>query len=112
MATVNKYSQEDKVQAVKLAVEIGQAKAAKELGISPNTICGWVRAARIGKLDVGEGVLPVDMELSASEKIAILEQKNKVLEKENRELKEMNAFLEEASAFFAASRQKYAKKRG
>ena len=112
MATVRKYSKEDKIQAVKLAVEIGQAKAAAELGISPNTIAGWMRSARIGRLDVGEGVLPKDRKLSSSEMVAILEQKVREQDKEIRELKEMNAFLEEASAFFAASRQKYAKKKG
>ena len=34
MATNTQYDQEFKVQAVKLAQEIGQAKAASELGIS------------------------------------------------------------------------------
>ena len=66
MSKMKKYSQEDKVQAVKLAVEIGQAKAAKELGISPNTISGWMRSAKIGKLDMGDGVLPATKKLSAS----------------------------------------------
>ena len=34
-----KYDHEYKVQAVKLAKEIGGAKAAKELGIPEGTIC-------------------------------------------------------------------------
>ncbi|WP_315273046.1 hypothetical protein [Selenomonas sputigena] len=34
MATNKQYDQEFKVQAVKIAQEIGQAKAASELGIS------------------------------------------------------------------------------
>ena len=33
MATNRQYDQEYKIQAVKLAKEIGQAKAARELGI-------------------------------------------------------------------------------
>ena len=37
MATNRQYDHEFKVQAIKLAQEIGQAKAAKELGISKNT---------------------------------------------------------------------------
>lgn len=61
---------------------------------------------------MGENSLAFTKPLSASEKLAILERENKALRKENNELREMNEFLEEASAFFAASRQKYAKKKG
>ncbi len=39
---------EYKVQAVKLARKIGQAKAAKELGVPKNTMYGWMRASRLG----------------------------------------------------------------
>ena len=38
-----KYDHEYKVQAVKLAKEIGGAKAAKELGIPEGTIHTWLR---------------------------------------------------------------------
>ena len=38
MAESKQYDQEYKVQAVKLAKGIGQAKAAKELGIPKNTL--------------------------------------------------------------------------
>ena len=38
MAESKRYDQEYKVQVVKLAKEIGQAKAAKELGIPKNTL--------------------------------------------------------------------------
>ena len=44
MAENRQYDHEYKVQAVKLAKEIGQAKAAKELGIPKNTMYSWVRA--------------------------------------------------------------------
>ena len=50
-----KYDHEYKVQAVKLAKEIGGAKAAKELGSPEGTIHTWLKAVRAGKLDVGEG---------------------------------------------------------
>ena len=43
------YDMEYKVQAVKLAKELGGAKAAAELGISENTMYAWTKAAR-GKL--------------------------------------------------------------
>ncbi len=45
MAENIQYDHEYKVQAVKLAMEIRQAKAAKELGIPKNTMHGWVRAS-------------------------------------------------------------------
>ena len=50
-----KYDHEYKVQAVKLAQEIGGTKAAKELGIPEGTIHTWLKAVRAGKLDIGEG---------------------------------------------------------
>ncbi len=42
------YDHEFKTQALKLAKEIGGAKAARELGIPANTLHGWMRAVRIG----------------------------------------------------------------
>ena len=53
MATNRQYDQEYKIQAVKLAKEIGQAKAARELGIPKNTLYTWIRANRLGNLDLG-----------------------------------------------------------
>lgn len=40
MAENRQYDHECKVQAVKLAKEIGQVKAAKELGVPKNTMYG------------------------------------------------------------------------
>ena len=53
-----KYDHEYKVQAVKLAKEIGGAKAAKELGIPKGTIHTWLKAVRSGTLDIGEVPYP------------------------------------------------------
>ena len=47
----HKYDQEYKVQAVKLARESG----GEELGIPEGTIHTWLKAARIGTLNIGEG---------------------------------------------------------
>ena len=44
--TQRKYDQEYKIQAVKLAKEIGGAKAAKELGIPEGTIHTWLKAIK------------------------------------------------------------------
>lgn len=53
-----KYDHEYKVQAVKLAKEIGGTKAAKELGIPEGTIHTWLKAVRAGKL-VGKVPIPL-----------------------------------------------------
>ncbi len=50
-----KYDMEYKIQAVKLAKEIGGAKAVAELGIPENTLYAWMKAAREGRLDAGSG---------------------------------------------------------
>ena len=102
MAENRQYDHEYKVQAVKLAKEIGQAKAAKELGVPRNTMYGWVRANRLGNLDLGAGSQTPQSAMTLNEELLKLRQQVKELEKEN-------DFLEEASAFFAASRLKSAK---
>ena len=110
MAQNRKYDQEYKIQAVKLAKEIGTAKAARELGISSNTLYSWTKAAREGRLDVGIGNHTPNSAMSLNEEVAMLRKEVKKQEKEIKRLKEINEFLEEASAFFAASRQKSAKR--
>ena len=64
MTANRQYDHECKVQAIKLAQEIGQAKAAKELGISKNTMYTWTRAQRLGYLDLGCGTQPPQSALS------------------------------------------------
>ena len=107
-----KYEKEYKVQAVKLAKEIGTDKAARELGVPKGTVSGWLRAAREGRLDMGPGSHTPESAMSLAEEVAALRKQVKTLDKENRRLKEENEFLAEASAFFAASRQRSAKNRG
>lgn len=50
------YDLEYKIQAVKLANEIGQAKAATELGIPRSIVYTWIRMVRLGRLYLGEGL--------------------------------------------------------
>ncbi len=109
MAENRQYDHEYKVQAVKLAKEIGQAKAAKELGVPKNTMYGWVRANRPGSLDPGAGSQTPQSAMTLNEELLKLRQQVKEQEKEIRRLKKENDFLEEASAFFAASRLRSAK---
>ena len=101
------YDPEYKVQAVKLAQEMGSCKkAADELGISPNTLHGWIYAVRDGRLDIGAGAHTPDNALTLNEELIMLRKKVKEQEKEINRIKKENAFLEEASDFFAASRLK------
>lgn len=104
-----KYDHEFKVQAVKLAREIGGSKTAKELGVPEGTVHTWLKAARSGRLDIGEGSYTTQSAMSLSEELTLLRKRVKEQDREIRRLQEENEFLEEASAFFAASRRKSAK---
>ena len=107
--TQRRYDTDFKVQAVILAREVGNANAARELGISPNTISGWVREANKGHIDLGPGKQTPQTALSLAEENEKLRKQLKEQEKEIKRLKKENDFLEEASAFFAASRRKSTK---
>ena len=113
MSKKREYDEEYKEQAVKLAKNLGSAKAAaEELQIPVNTLYGWIRKARIGSLDIGCGERSPEESLNIAEENQQLRKRIKALEKENKRLSEMNAFLEDAAAFFAASRQKSGKNKG
>ena len=107
-----KYDREYKVQAIKLAKETGAVKAAAELGIPVNTLYGWQKAAREGRLEIGYGGHTPQSAMSLAEELTVLRRQVRELDRANQRLREENAFLEEASAFFAASRRKSAKTRG
>ena len=104
-----RYDQYYEVQAVKLAKKIGINKAAKEIGIAPSTVSGWIKASKEGVLDFGAGSYTPDSVLSLTEELMALKKQVKEQSKEIIRLKEENEFLEEASAFFAASRRKSVK---
>ena len=93
------YGHEYKVQAVKLAQEIGYDKAARELGIPKNTMYGWIKAVREGRLDIGDGAHNPQDALTLNEELIQLRKQVKAQDKEIRRLKEEKEFLEEASAF-------------
>ena len=101
-----KYAEETKVQAVKLANEIGTKQAAEQLNIPYGTLDGWRRKAKKGEVDLGKGEYSPDECLSLAGQLKEAKERIKALEKENRQFKKENEFLAEATAFFAASRQK------
>ena len=111
MSTVKKYSLEYKKEAIKLAKEIGIAKAGLELGVSKSTVNGWVVKAKKGEIDLGIGTQNPESGMTLVEEIQSLRKANKEQSKEIKRLNELNEFLEEASAFFAGSRRKWEKKK-
>ena len=111
MGTGRQYDEKFKLEAIKLAKEIGTKKAAEELGIPKNTLGGWISKARKGEIDTGKGNRNPEEALNLAQQLQEERKKVKALEKRIKELEELNEFLEEASAFFAASRQKYAKRK-
>ena len=102
------YDNEYKAQAVKLAQEIGGAKAAAELGIPDGTIYCWMKAFKEGRLSSNEAVHTPTNALSLNDELIEL---RKRVKEQDKEIRRLNEFLEEASAFFAASRRKSAKNR-
>ena len=105
-----RYDNEYKTQAVKLAEDLGSAKkAADELGVPVDTIYGWTKAVREGRLDIGKGAHTPQTATTLNAELIELRKQVKYQEKEIKRLKEENEFLAEASAFFAASRRKSAK---
>lgn len=109
MGTGKQYDEEFKKQAVMLSKEIGNAAAAKELGIPKGTLGTWVHKAKVGEIDTGRGTRTPEESMNIAQQLQVANKRIKELEKKNRELEKLNEFLEEASAFFAASRRKSGK---
>ena len=103
------YDEEYKIQAVKLGLEIGAAKAVRELGISSNTLYTWIHRYRQGDFNPGAGTQTPQNAMTLCEEVQPLRKQMKEQPKEIKRLREENEFLEEASAFFAASRRKSAR---
>ena len=103
MGQAKQYGREYKEEAVRLAEEKGCKNSSEELGISYNTLNGWVKEARKRNLHLEKRS---DSNVSKlEEELQQLRRVNKELAKENKRLQEENEFLAEATAFFAASRQ-------
>ena len=90
--------------------QVGNGKAAIELGAPKSTLSQWVKQAEIGYLDTGVGTQTPGSAMTQAMEIQQLRAEIKALTKDNARLKKENDFLEEASAFFAASRQRLARK--
>ena len=100
------YTEEYRVEAVKLAKEIGAKKAAVELGMPEGTLSGWICAAKRGEIDLGKGQQTPQSGMTLAAELKAARDKIKEIEKDNARLRKENEFLEEATRFFAQSRKK------
>ena len=91
-----RYDDSFKVDAVKLAEDLGQQKAARQLNIPIATLATWTRKSKNGELRGGSP--------TPEASFSLLEE-NKRLKQELQELKRVNEILADATSFFA-SRQK------
>jgi transposase len=88
------YNKEFRVQAVKLAKDLGSAlKAANQLGVAPPTIYSWMKMYP----DVSGTKAKSDQKASDTD----LENENERLRREIAELKKVNYILKSAAAFFS-----------
>lgn len=101
-----RYSKEYRIEAVKLAQEIGPKKAAEEIGMPAGTIMWWLKEEREGKIDLGNGKQTPKRAMTLAEELEGSKKLIKKLGKEVANLRKENEFLEEASRFFAKGRKK------
>jgi transposase len=90
------YTEEFKVEAVRLGESIGGNQAAKRLGIPESSLWNWMRLSRAGKLKAA-GMATGSMKRSVSE----VEAENARLRKELASTKLDLEIVKKAAAYFA-----------
>ena len=90
MGTGRQYDEEFKKQAILLAKEVGNAAAAKELGIPKGTLGTWVNKAKVGEIDTGSGTRTPEESMNLAQQLQAANKRIKELEKKNRELEKLN----------------------
>ena len=88
------YSKEFKEEAIRLSDEIGNKKAAAQLGIPYYALADWRNRSKHK---------PKEVQVLSEEELRI---RNRELERENAELREANNILKDALGFFAKDRKK------
>lgn len=91
---MSKYSKEFKEEAIRLSDEIGNKKAAAQLGIPYYTLADWRNNSK-RKPKVNETLSEEELRI-----------RNRELEREIAELREANNILKDALGFFAKDRRK------
>jgi transposase len=90
------YTDEFKVEAIRLAESIGGNQAAKRLGIPASSLCNWVRLKRAGKLRALNGAAGV-----TRRPVNELEAENARLRRELASAKLDLEIVKKAAAYFA-----------
>ena len=62
-----KYTDEFKVEAIRLAESVGVAAAAKRLGLPDGSLRNWIHHRRAGKLDSADSAKPIKRSLVEAE---------------------------------------------
>ena len=88
------YSKEFKEEAIRLSDEIGNKKAAAQLGIPYYTLADWRNRSKHK---------PKERVTMSEDELRI---RNRELERENAELREANHILKDALGFFAKDRKR------
>ena len=90
------YTDEFKLEAVRLAESIGGTQAAKRLGIPDSSMWNWIRLSRKGKLKAADGrATPVKRSVTE------LEAENSRLRRELANAKVDLEIVKKAAAYFA-----------
>ena len=90
-----KYTDEFKVEAVRLAESVGVAAAAKRLGLPDGSLRNWINQGRAGKLESADSAKPVKRSLVEAE--AENERLRRELESTRLDLE----IVKKAAAYFA-----------
>jgi transposase len=98
---MRRYDMDYKLEAVKLAKEIGSTRASKQLDIPQGTLDNWLAKDKRGELEGGANGTRLTPKAALS-----LADENKKLKQEVKELKQVNEILRKASAFFVQSQKR------
>lgn len=90
------YTNEFKVEAVRLGESIGGNKAAKRLGIPDSSLWNWIRLSRAGRLRAADG-----MAVPVKRSVAEVEAENARLRRELANTKLDLEIVKKAAAYFA-----------
>jgi transposase len=90
-----RYTNEFKVEAVRLAHSVGCSEASRRLGIPESSLFNWIKLERAGKLGSSAGVT------ATPRSVKELEAEVDRLRRELASAKTDNAILKKAAAYFA-----------
>lgn len=90
------YTDEFKVEAVRLGESIGGNRAAKRLGIPESSLWNWIKRSRAGKLKAADGAA-----VAVKRSVAEVEAENARLRRELASTKLDLEVVKKAAAYFA-----------